>query len=169
MPRKINVFDSSAFIAGLNPSTLEGKSYSTPQVLSELKDIRSSSYAESSLEAGLLTIIDPGETLMETVNEKVEKEDLSMLSEADKSVIALALKFKEEGAEVTVYSDDQTIQSVCLKLGLNWKGIRRPGIQKPFKWRFKCPACKRKFREKLSYCPVCGAELKPVRTGYPAR
>ncbi len=90
--------------------------------------------------------------------------DLPKLSEADLSVIALAL----ERQTVIVVTDDFAVQNVLSFLHIRFTGggelgdrtIRETRILKP-----RCRGCGRFYTDMaMKECPICGSEVRPVRS-----
>ncbi|MCD6240249.1 hypothetical protein J7K27_01830, partial [Candidatus Bathyarchaeota archaeon] len=90
------VLDTSAFIAGFDPFTIEGKAYSTPLVKEELKsDATPRLRFQTAVENGKLEIIQPENRFIEIVTQQSKKTgDFKYLSQADIEVLALALQLK---------------------------------------------------------------------------
>jgi UPF0271 protein len=111
--------------------------------------------------AGKLVIRDPSrESIDDVARVAIEIGDLPKLSEADLAVLALALELSSEGYEVTVISDDYSVQNVALALNLATVGatVRKAGL---LKWIYYCPACGAAYERCDSrVCPRCGTELK---------
>ncbi len=132
-------------------------------ILAEVKDEDSRRSLETSLAAGKLLIIDPGEELIrEAVSIADELGELSKLSKADLSLIALVIKFVREGASVTVVTDDYSVQNISKYLGVRILGIKRKGIDKVIKYLVVCPICG--YVGNHIYCPRCGSKMvrKPI-------
>ena len=85
-----------------------------------------------------------------------------VLSIADRQLLALGLFLISQGKVPIVVSDDYSVQNVANRIGLGFKSLATPGIQRRFEWVVYCPGCKRSFdgRQKGKVCPVCGTELK---------
>lgn len=123
-------------------------------VAEEVKDKLSS----MKLEAIEARIIEPEENFVKEIKKIARKTgDLEKLSKADIQVLALAKQL-----EATVVSDDYNIQNVAKKLGIKYIPVLTKGIKEIYFWRKYCPACKKKFKDNLKECPVCGAKLKRV-------
>jgi UPF0271 protein len=79
--------------------------------------------------------------------------DASVLSRADREVLALAL---DTGAEVV--SDDFAVQNVAHHLGIPVVPLQQRKAKKR-RWKFRCTGCGR-LAEGPGECPVCGSGLK---------
>jgi len=139
------VLDASAFI---NLSELfEGELLTTPEVVKELKDLKS----KALLEAKDVKVLSPRKEFIEVVKDKA-KETGDTLSDADVSVLALALEKR-----ATLVTDDYNIQNLCDEIGIPFKRASERGIKKKFIRRKYCPNCGKFFDGEK--CPLCGAEL----------
>jgi len=117
------VLDAAAFFAGIQLLLPEDCVFTTPSVLSEVKDEESRSKLEASMEAGKVKVAAPSSK---------RKLGDARLTEADKSVLLLALELKESGAaeEVVVVTDDYALQSAAKTLGLRYAPVKTLGIDK---------------------------------------
>ncbi|MEM5879351.1 MAG: PIN domain-containing protein [Candidatus Aenigmatarchaeota archaeon] len=123
-------------------------------VVEEVKDKLSS----MKLEALKARIVEPEESFMEEVKFVAKKTgDLEKLSQTDIQVLALAKQ-----VEATIVSDDYNIQNVAKKIGIKYLPVFSKGIKEVYFWKKYCSACKKKFKDSLKECPVCGAKLKRV-------
>ena len=167
--RRAFILDSSAFIAGLDPFSLEGEVYTVPGVRSELSP-SSMGFLRFKMaeESGRLRVRSPGPRALEEARRaSAYMGDAIRLSEVDVEVIALAVELREEGAEVIVVTDDYAIQNVAGRLGVKFSPLATFGIRKELRWVIYCPACHRRFPadQGLRECPICGTPLrrKPER------
>lgn len=158
------VLDTSAFIAGFNPSDVDEDTYSVPEVETELLDSSISKIRfNMSVESGKLKVIKPSPEYIDLVKSaSSEVGDISFLSEADISVIALAAQLKENGQNPIIITDDYSIQNVAEKLGLKFASLASFGIRYQLQWIFYCPACGKKYPPniKTMTCENCGTQLK---------
>ena len=110
--------------------------------------------AESLIKEGALTVLEPEKTYMWRV-EKAAREtgDYEKLSEADKSVLALALQL---GA--ILVTDDFHVQNVAAVLGIPVQGEVR--IRRVLRWVRKCVNCGAEYPpDTKGRCPRCGGLL----------
>lgn len=88
--------------------------------------------------------------------------NLGRLSEADQSLLALALHL-----EATLLTDDYTMQDVAARIGIRCAGVNQVGIEGTKEWKPRCSGCGRWFDvpQKHDECPVCGSPVKdkPVK------
>ncbi|MCL4344418.1 MAG: hypothetical protein JRN26_04050 [Nitrososphaerota archaeon] len=81
------------------------------------------------------------------------------LTEADISVIALALQLGEQ-YDITVITDDYELQNVLALHNIKCKGIKTTGIKKIIQWTYRCTGCGRYFKKPFEICPYCGSAVK---------
>ena len=155
------VIDANIFIEGLSPLAL-GDRYVlliTPEIEYEIRSKGDENALDLALSAGL-RVSSPGNRSMENVDlAATETGDISRLSFADKTLIALALE--EEGE---IMSDDYSVQNIAKLLGIPIiTGLQR-GIKKILKWKQRCTGCRKDIEKnsKMKDCPVCGSPLKVV-------
>jgi len=156
--------DTSAFIAGFDPSLIQNTVYSVPLVK---KELISGSLAylrfQTAVENGKLKVLEPKEQFLETVKQQAKKVgDFRYLSEADIQVLALALQLKSSGKDSVIVTDDYSMQNVANKLKVEFASLITFGIKFQFKWILYCPACHKKYSSdyKLKTCKICGTKLK---------
>jgi len=78
---------------------------------------------------------------------------------------ALALDInKDEDAKAIILTDDYSIQNVASTLNIKYQSFSQKGITKKFKWQYRCPGCKKQFKETVTICPICGTETRLSRT-----
>lgn len=161
-PERVTVLDATAFYAGV-PYTSLATYYTTDSVVKEVSHRKSKSISvENLVEVGRLRIYNPSTKSVERVQEAAQRSgDLSNLSEADISVVALALELKERGSDITVISDDYAVENVSSILGIKRVSVMTGGIKKVVEWLIYCPGCGKVFRDQhLQICDVCGSTLK---------
>jgi UPF0271 protein len=160
---KLYIFDTSAFIMGLHPSTLDQKTLTTPEVVSELGGERFNEKYSATLYTRKLEVTSPAENYLILVEEASSASgDRMKLSKADTSILALALELRAHGSKPTIVSDDFAVQNVAEQLDLNYIHLSSFSIKTHIKWIWYCPGCRRPlpkgFRGEL--CPTCGTKVK---------
>ncbi|MGB1697982.1 MAG: NOB1 family endonuclease [Thermoplasmatota archaeon] len=80
--------------------------------------------------------------------------NLGRLSEADVSLIALAL---QESA--TLVTDDMTMLDIASRLSVSTQTINTKGITGTKNWQPRCTGCGRWFDVEPKDCPICGSEV----------
>jgi len=147
----MKVVCDASFFFGEYP--LDGELCTTPEVLSELRDLGSKCRFDLLREQGL-TIASPNPGSISRVKRAAASSgDLGVLSETDIGLLALA-----DEINGVIATDDFAIQNVAAVLGV----ATRPILQRKAKkrqWKLVCTGCLREV-ESGSDCPVCGASLK---------
>jgi len=161
---RVLVLDTSAFIMGFNPMSVEAESYSVPSVVDELPKVGVAILRfNASIEGNRLKVRAPSESSFKTVSEVSAKlGEENVLSKTDLQVLALALDLKLSGVPPTIVSDDYAIQNVAEHLGLNYSSLATFGISYGFNWVSYCPACFKRYAPNYAdnRCGVCGTKLK---------
>jgi UPF0271 protein len=142
---------------------VEGEHFMTPRVEAELQGKKTKSVMDLSVATGYLKIRSPREEFVNIVKSNAGSSgDISVLSQTDLEVVALALELKSEGADPTVVSDDYSLQNLCTMMKINFKPMATKGISEEFWWFLYCPACGATYKHSLrsNVCQVCGHQLK---------
>jgi UPF0271 protein len=156
------VLDSTAFYSGI-PYLGSGKYYTTYSILDEVKH----KSIGSQLVHTRVRVTEPSRNSIKRVREIATKTgDLDSLSEADISLIALALDLISSGDTVYLVSDDFAVRNVADSLGIPLSQTVLKGSEwHKISWIMKCRGCGKEYKNsKLTECPVCGTRLvkKPV-------
>jgi len=161
---KIIILDTSAFIAGFDPFSIQNEQYSVPTVEKELfSDSLSWTRFNAAVENKKLHIKEPSADFVNKVKEASKTVgDVSLLSEADLRVLALALEIKNKGDTPLIVTDDYSIQNVANQIGVEFAPLMTFGIRFRLHWIRYCPACYRKYASdyKPRNCKICGTKLK---------
>lgn len=132
---------------------LEGELIVPPSVVDELKDLNSKMRFEKYREAGL-SVSEPLRGSREEVRKAAQKSgDITVLSETDIDVAALAY---ETGAAVA--TDDFALSNTAQHMGIEVIPLQQRAASKK-KWRYRCTGCGR-YYSKPGTCEVCGLEIK---------
>ena len=150
------VLDASAFYVGI-PFQSSNKCITTNAVYEEVKHIRKSySPIQALIDAGNLKIIEPELTSLNKVIACAKKTgDYTKLSQADISIIALALQFGK-----TLLSDDFAVGNVATLLKIPVKTLAFRGISELRAWVYFCKSCRTVYNSRISVCQICGSRLK---------
>jgi UPF0271 protein len=159
------VLDTSALIAGLLQSGIDLKMYTTPSVIDEARGRGYSSFLRKEAQnARDLAVMEATPDIVSSVRTKIKQlGESARLSETDISVISLALFLKNGGSpDVTIMSDDYSLQNVASSLGIVSKSSNTQGISQQFEWAYYCPACFKSYSKppKDMLCGLCGTKLK---------
>ncbi|MEA1895633.1 MAG: hypothetical protein U9N36_10630 [Euryarchaeota archaeon] len=152
----VYIADSSVFILGMPlPSQVRNRIITTPEVISELVDIKSKMAFEAALESGVV-VEPPLANLTQEVRSHASRTgDIERLSDTDIGILAKAL---EHGG--ILCTDDYAIQNVAESLGIETEPILQDGIKETFEWGRRCKGCGRRFESDIRICPICGSETK---------
>ncbi len=135
-------------------------------VLGEVVNSRVRRLIEGLKEGGVLKVFEPDDVYVNHIV-KLSREwgEFEKLSIADIHVLSLAYQLRDAGEDVTVLTDDYSIQNILSHLGISYKVLRR-GIKKRVKWLIRCRACGAVFDSvpPSGVCPFCGGEVgrKPI-------
>ena len=130
------VLDASAV---MNVNALpDGQLFTTQEVEFEVRDLRS----RMVFQTGRIKVMEPDQKSIEKVKGAAKTTgDITQLSEADISVLALALELN-----ATILTDDYDIQNLAKVMGIAYKAVSTKGIRETFVRRMYCDGCQ-KFRE----------------------
>ncbi|MFQ5762002.1 MAG: NOB1 family endonuclease [Candidatus Bathyarchaeia archaeon] len=156
------VLDTSAFIMGLDAAYVDSPSYTTPAVVKEIHARSAQLRLTVAMEAGKLTILTPSRQMLKIARSaSTQLGDRRSLSEADLSVIALALELKAGEGDVLLVSDDYAVQNVAHHLQISHTGLSTRGITSKIRWVLRCRSCGKLLPSTAQYetCPVCGGPI----------
>ena len=159
---KALILDTSSFIQGFNSSDSSTSLFTTYLVRGEVRDEMARIRLDNWIQTGRITMKSPSEESLKNVLASSKKlGEHKALSDTDHSVIALALELSPE-YDVTVISDDYSVQNLSDELGIKHKGLITRGIKKRFDWVHYCPGCWKHFDgpQEDNVCPICGTETK---------
>ncbi len=156
----IFILDATAFYAGI-PYLGIGRYKTTRRVLKEVT--HSSKYAtiiNTLIDSRRIEVEEPPTEVYLKIRQKAEEiKHLPSLSEADLSVLALALHHSKT-EHTTIVTDDYAIQNLASILNINFSPTMTRGIKKVVRWILYCPGCGTRHIENRLRCPSCGTPLK---------
>jgi len=159
----IYVLDTSAILSGKPINIDNAQIVTSPLIASELKPGGRDYQTFQFLKEKGLSIITPSAESLHKINQSSsETGDIGRLSDADKEILALAIDLKNDDKEIIILTDDYSIQNVANFLNITFQNISQPGITKKFKWTYQCRGCRKRFKENINDCPICGTSLKKV-------
>jgi UPF0271 protein len=125
--------------------------------LDEVKHIKRSHGAiEALLESNNLQTLNlDAKSIKKVVAAARRTGDYTKLSEADISIIALALQM-----EIVLVTDDYAVANVATTLKIPVKSVASKGITHTRKWIAYCSACSRAFGPNAKECRLCGNRLR---------
>ena len=158
------VLDTSAFVVGFDPSSINEEQFTVPMVKEEMKP-GSMAWVrlKTAVESGKLKVKNPLEKSLDKVKASATSVgDSFFLSETDLQILALALELKTSGYYPLIVTDDYSIQNVATQIGIEFASLATFGIRRFLEWVRYCPACHREYPANYNSrkCAVCGTELK---------
>jgi UPF0271 protein len=158
----IIIVDTSALMGQSQFAAYDVLFATTPIILKEMIQRGLKGLVTLLEETDKLRVLMPSQDSQEKVFATAkELGDLSVLSNADKQLLALALDFTQQAYHVILLSDDYSMQNVAKRLGIDFRPSNQVGIREIITWETYCSACKGTFSDfkKGEPCPVCGTVL----------
>jgi len=160
LPKRAIVLDAAALILGFTEIE-DAVAVTSSKVLEEARDRDARYRALAAREGGLIKVIEPEPAYVSEVREVARRLGEIELSDADVSVIALALQLSRQGWDTCILTSDYSIQNLASRLGLMVKPILHKGIRRMISWEVYCGACGWSGDGKPGNpCPKCGHALK---------
>jgi endoribonuclease Nob1 len=149
--------DAGAFYSGLVFLSSALRYCTTHAVLDEVKHIKKSHGAiEALIESKTLQIVNSDrKSIQKVVSAATETGDYAKLSEADISIIALALQL-----QIVLVTNDYAVANVASTLEIPVKSVAGKGIRQTRRWIAYCSACGRAFGPNAKECRLCGNRLR---------
>ncbi|KAF5078570.1 ribonuclease VapC [Methanobacterium aggregans] len=160
MKNKIFVLDASAIIGGFYSK--KSANFTTPDVISEIKDLKSKILLQSAIEDGCIEIKDPDHDALKSLETVLnESGDILRLSEVDKNIVALAITLKDQGYEPTLVTDDYSMQNILKIIEIPYRSVLTRGIKDVIGWVKICKGCKKKYPPEygMDECEICGSRI----------
>jgi UPF0271 protein len=158
---KYLILDTSSIFSGKFINIDNVKIITTSSVIKEIspggKDYRNLQYL---FEIGLKLFEPSKESIKKIKIISTKTGDISRLSETDIEILSLALDFKNNKKEISILTDDYSIQNISNYLKIDYSNISQIGIKKRFIWSYKCTGCGKKFNTNIKICSICGSEIK---------
>jgi len=149
------VLDSTFFFTPIDLDGTYEKMYTTPQVASELCDLRGKARYSTLLEMGLI-VSEPQNSSLQTVLTAARKtHNDRTLSQTDISVVALALELS-----ATIATDDFAIQHTARTLQISVQPLMQRRAKKR-DWVLCCTGCGAEYEIEIE-CPICGAQVQKM-------
>lgn len=160
---RVMVLDATAFYAGIPLSSSASsfsRYYTTTAILNEVRHIKQGIEAIDLLvEMGKLIVLDPDREHVDEARSYAKEVGEHDLSDADISLIALALMLGSS-YEVTIVTDDYGIVNVAKTIGLSVSHTMSKGIRHVGTWVRYCRVCRITYSDESRVCRVCGNELR---------
>jgi len=160
MQKQIFILDASAIIGGFYSK--KEANFTTNDVIQEIKDLKSSILLESAIEKGFIKIREPDEKDIKEIDAIIKASgDILRLSDVDKNIIALALKYKKKGFKPLVITDDYSMQNTLKTINIDYRSVLTDGIDELINWVKKCKGCKKIYPSDYQYedCEICGSPI----------
>ncbi|RAP52195.1 MAG: hypothetical protein BZ137_09115 [Methanosphaera sp. rholeuAM130] len=157
---KVYNLDASALINGFYKEDCLNVMVSS--AAAEIKDINAEMLMNNCINDGILKIESVDSREYPRLNDVLlDSGDYMRLSQTDRDVVALALKYESMGHDVVTISDDYSIQNVLKLLNLKFQGVYTKGISQTVTWQKICKGCRREYPgdTKLIECDVCGSPI----------
>ena len=157
---KVYNLDASALINGFYKEDCLNIMVSS--AVNEIKDINAEILLNNCINEGILKVESVDSEEYSRLNDVLlESRDYMRLSQTDKDVIALTLKYESMGHDVITVSDDYSIQNVLKLLNLEFRGVYTKGIKETITWQKICKGCRKEYPgdSKLSECEICGSPI----------
>lgn len=152
--------DASALINGFYKK--DSLNIMAESIVTELKDIKTEILLNNCIDEGILKLESVEEEYYERLNEiLLSSGDLMRLSDNDKDVVALAIKYMQMGHDVITVTDDYSMQNVLKILNLKYRSVNTRGISDTIKWKKICKGCKKEYPADTQEidCIICGSPL----------
>jgi rRNA maturation endonuclease Nob1 len=120
----------------------------TNLVFREFRDFRSRHLAENAVQNGLLKIRDPLPRSVNKAKHLAIGLECRNLSEADLSILALAIEFLPKGKEFSLVTDDHAMQFLCMSLAIPFEPVIRGKARKKTGARKKRKTAKKSKKKK---------------------
>ncbi len=149
--------DAGAFYTGFVFMSPTYQYWTTQAVFDEVKHIKRSHGAiEVLLDSNTLQILNSDRRNIDKVVAAARGTgDYQKLSEADISIIALALQL-----EIVLVTNDYAVANVATTLKIPVESIAGKGITRTRRWIAYCSACGRAFGPNAKECRLCGNRLR---------
>ena len=150
--------DAGAFYTGvLFLSSARAIYYTTSAVFNEVKHIKKSHGASDALlVSNTLQVVNPDRESIEKVVVAAKRTgDYTRLSQADISIVALALQLK-----IALMTDDYAVANTASTLKIPINPASGKGIKDVRRWIPYCNACHKAFGPNTKECPLCGNRLR---------
>lgn len=157
---KTYILDASGIINGFYSEN--DKNVMTSSTVREIKDINTEMLLNNLINEQRITIEDvdyaDDDEIMDVL---LSSGDLMRLSETDKEIVALALKYRRDGHEVITVTDDYSMQNALKLLHLKFQSVRTKGIKETIQWKKICKGCRQEYPAdtKLEECDICGSPI----------
>jgi len=129
LTRKVYILDTSAIFAGITGSQLAPQC-TVPEVIEEVKDLDSRRRVEIALSIRRLNVVHPEEKYVrKAIRQSKAIGTYDKLSNTDVKILALAIKFLNEGFTPIVLTDDYRLQYTLKRMNIEFHPVKTMGIK----------------------------------------
>ncbi len=137
----------------------EHRYITTDAVVSEMRDLISRNFINAAIAQKSLDVQNPDAQALSQISKKAEGLGLR-LSNADKSILALALELRAKKRSLTLITDDKSVQNLASALNFRFLDVLHGRISETLKFIKKCPVCGKEYSSYVEECPNCGTRLQ---------
>ncbi len=154
------VLDTSALLYASLPSKRNLRYFTIREVIDEIyKDELKREVVNALIESQKVKIQDPKPMFIEKARQIAKEHgELLKMSETDIKLLALAIQLHED-RDITVMTDDYSIQNLLEILKIKYIPIRRKIRKVVKKWIFKCMRCGEVYDDYIEECSKCGGKV----------
>jgi|TARA_B100001750_G_C15491068_1_gene591295 UPF0271 protein len=164
------ILDTTAFYAGI-PFQSSEQFVTTDLVYQEVYRIPTlNKKIEPLIDTKRIIITNPEkEYFTRTKQNAMKTEGMKTPSNADLSIIALALQQKENGKNVIIITDDYAVQNIATNMNIDIKTAMYREIKNSGRWLVYCPGCGNNITKEMksvetnlknTNCDTCGTKLR---------
>ena len=162
MSQTYYVVDAGALLSPWKINIRDAVLVTTSNIINEIRNRPSQSRAEIMILLDQMQITDPTKEYVNRAKAgATHSGDISIISENDIELVALALMLNDEGKAVVLVSSDFAVLNVTSLMGLN---ILDPTgkFGQEIIWGMRCPACHYLAHSPRgeTECPICGTEMR---------
>lgn len=157
---KVYNLDASALINGFYKR--DCLNIMASSAVAEIKDINAEMLLNNCIGEGILKVESVDDSRYSQLDEVLlNSGDNMRLSQTDRDVVALTLKYTLMGHDVITVTDDYSMQNVLKLLNLEFRGVYTKGITETITWQKICKGCRKKYPgdTTLTECDICGSPI----------
>ena len=156
------IVDAGALFSPWKINIKDAVLVTTSNIINEIRNRPSQSRAEIMILLDQMRITDPTAEYVDRARVGASGSgDISVISENDVELVALALMLHDEGKAVVLVSSDFAVLNITSLMGLR---ILDPSgkFGQEIIWGMRCPAChyQAKTQRRETECPVCGTQMQ---------
>lgn len=140
----------------------EHKYITTDAVASEMRDLVSRNFIQAAIAQKSLSVRNPESAVLKEISLRSRELGLR-LSDADKSILALALELRSKKRSFTIITDDKSVQNLCRALNFRFLDVLHGRISETLKFIKRCPVCGKEYSGYVEECEDCGAKLQKAK------